>query len=117
METRFSKELRDAMSSARDAAPAKPHRLRVLANGQVFVLRQMEKDGFAVDLDTVPRLPGRVDVFDGSHHLFQCLIVATHEEAGMMWYDFKRATRVATAAALDFVKEPHTDGQRLPPPA
>jgi len=116
MEPTFSKEIRDALDTARRLTSQKSSRLRVMANDRVFALDAMWKTGFAIDLADAPRLRGRVDVFEGSHHLFQCLIVANREEQGKMCYDFKRATPVATGAALDFVKEPTADVPRLPRP-
>ncbi|WP_370400089.1 hypothetical protein [Sulfitobacter sp. JB4-11] len=117
METTFSKELSDALDTARRMTMQKKSRLRALAGGKVFGVERMWKSGFAIDLADAPRLRGLVDVFDGSHHLFQCLIVASREEPGVMCYDFKRATPVATEAALDFVQEPKVDVLRLPRPA
>lgn len=117
METTFSKELNDALDAARRVATQKSSRLKVMAGDKVFALDRMWKTGFAIDLANAPRLRGRVDVFEGTEHLFQCLIVANHEEQGKMCYDFKRATPVATGAALDFVKEPMADVPRLPRPA
>ena len=117
METTFSKEIRDALDSARRLAAKQSTNLRVMANGKVFALDRMWKTGFAIDLQDAPHLRGRVDVFEGTDHLFQCLIVASREEPGVMCYDFKRATPVASGAALDFVKEPKVDLPRLPRPA
>ena len=37
-------------------------------------------------------------------HLFQCLVIANEEESNEMRFEFKRATAVADAPALDFVK-------------
>ena len=45
---------------------------------------------------------GLVDIYDGSIHMYQCLIVASEEEGGEMRYEFKRNTRAVQSAPLDF---------------
>lgn len=117
METTFSKEIREALDTARRVASQRATNRRVMVDGKVFAVGRMWKTGFAIDLADAPQLRGLVDIFEGTDHLFQCLIVANREERGMMCYDFKRATPVATSAPLDFVKEPHVDQPRLPRPA
>ncbi len=65
---------------------------------------RFENDGFTLDIDNAPKLRGLVDLFDGGKHLYQCLIVATEEQAGEMRYEFKRATLAADTAPVDFFK-------------
>jgi len=43
-----------------------------------------------------------VDLYDGSRHLYQCLIVASEEEGDEMRYEFKRNTPAVDSAPLDF---------------
>ena len=62
---------------------------------------RMWKTGFAMEAE-VPALRGFVDLYDGSIHLFQCLIVTSEEEGGERRYEFKRATAVSEKPALDF---------------
>ena len=62
----------------------------------------MWKTGFSILAEDAPKLRGLVDLYDGANHLFQCLIVKSEEDAGQMQYEFKRATAVVHAAALDF---------------
>lgn len=104
METVFSKEIQAGLDAARLANLRKSSRLRLDVDGDVHPVLRMWKTGFAVDATDAPNLRGLVDLYDGANHLFQCLIVAGEEEAGEMQYEFKRATAVANAAALDFVK-------------
>jgi hypothetical protein len=47
-----------------------------------------------------------VDLYDGTKHLYQCLIVASEEEAGEMRYEFKRNTRAEDKVPLDFEQAP-----------
>ena len=97
MTTFLPKEVQAGLDSARLNSLKKASRLRVL---------RMWKTGFSVDASTAPYLRGYVDLYDGAVHLFQCLIVASDEEAGEMNYEFKRATAVADKPALDFEKSP-----------
>ena len=107
MEAVFSKEIQAGLDAARLAGLRKASRLRINLDGQVYPVLRMWKTGFAVAADDAPYLRGLVDLHDGANHLFQCLIIAAEEEAGEMQYEFKRATAVAHAAALDFEKAVH----------
>ncbi|WP_298839776.1 hypothetical protein [uncultured Roseobacter sp.] len=101
MESVLSKEIQAGLDKARADAARKSSRLRVdIGDKQVPVLR-MWKTGFATELGG-SSLRGFVDLYDGSIHMFQCLIVAAEEAPGEMLYEYKRATAVADKAALDF---------------
>jgi hypothetical protein len=50
-------------------------------------------------------LRGLVDVYDGSRHVFQCLIMASSEENGQRVYEFKRSTAVRDTAPLDYWRD------------
>jgi hypothetical protein len=102
METVLSKEIQAGLDAARLARLRKSSRLRIDVDGSVHPVLRMWKTGFAIEAENAPHLRGLVDLYDGANHLFQCLIVAADEEAGEMQYEFKRATAVAAAAALDF---------------
>ena len=104
MEAVFSKEIQAGLDAARLAGLRKASRLRINVDGNVHPVLRMWKTGFAVAAQDAPHLRGLVDLYDGANHLFQCLIVAGEEETGEMQYEFKRATAVASAAALDFEK-------------
>ncbi|QBF29991.1 hypothetical protein [Thalassococcus sp. S3] len=105
MSTYLPKEVQDGLQAARLAGLKKTSRLRVSAGDEVFPVLRMWETGFAVEAAEVPRLRGLVDLFSGSHHLYQCLIVADEEEAGEMRYAFKRNTAPQQNAALDFYRE------------
>lgn len=102
MEEVLSKELRAGLNAARISRVRKASRLRLDLDGRLVPVLRLGKSGFAVAIDDAPSLPGLVDLYDGARHLFQCLIVASEESGGEMWYEFKRATPVAAAAPLDF---------------
>ena len=106
MTTFLPKEVQAGLDSARLSSLKKASRLRVNIDGVTHPVLRMWKTGFSVDASTAPYLRGYVDLYDGAIHLFQCLIVASDEEAGEMNYEFKRATAVADKPALDFEKSP-----------
>jgi len=101
VEAVFSKEIQDGLDKARISAMKKSSRLRVNLGTKVLPVLRMWKTGFALEADA-PALRGFVDLYDGSVHLFQCLIVTSEEESGERRYEFKRATAVCEKPAVDF---------------
>ncbi|MEM9426379.1 MAG: hypothetical protein AAGA06_06725 [Pseudomonadota bacterium] len=94
--------LREELELARKRKLRKKSRMRVKAGNLHFTILRHWDTGFALDAEDAPRLRGLVDVFDGTRHLSQCLIVASEEEAGEMVYEFKRATPHTEKPALDY---------------
>ncbi len=108
MSTYYSAEVQAGLDAARKKALKQRHRLRVEAGGlSVRVVRFLD-DGFTLDAETAPRLPGLVNLYDGSKHISQCLVVATDEEDGEMHYEFKRATPVTDQAPVDYYQSEPT---------
>jgi hypothetical protein len=102
MSTYLPQEVRDGLEQARKKALRKASRLRVLVGeDQVPILRFGDSE-FAVDLANAPSLRGFVDIYDGARHLYQALILASHEDGEQMVYEFKRMTATAEKAALDY---------------
>lgn len=100
------KEVRDGLEAARKRAQRNKSRLRVQVGDAVYPVLRFWHDGFALDADMSPgKLRGLVDIYDGSRHIFQCLIMATSIENGELVCDFKRATAVTGKAALDFWRD------------
>ncbi|WP_270731974.1 hypothetical protein [Shimia sp. Alg240-R146] len=102
MSTFLPPDVQAGLDAARKKALKQRHRLRVEANGRSFRVIKFEDDGFTLDIQDAPHLRGLVDVFDGGNHLYQCLIVASSEEADEMRYDFKRHTLATDQAPVDF---------------
>tara|TARA_R110002012_G_scaffold16187_1_gene62916 strand:- start:127 stop:477 length:351 start_codon:yes stop_codon:yes gene_type:complete len=105
MTTYLSRELREGLAAARKLAQKRKSRLRLDVDGKVYPVLRVWDGGFAMDLNDAPHLRGVVDLYDGGRHLSRCLIVASEEQEDEMWFDFKRSTRVADRAALDFVRD------------
>jgi hypothetical protein len=100
------KEVREGLEAARKKDIKRKSRLRVQVGEAVFPVLRFWSDGFALDADLSPRqLRGLVDVYDGSRHILQCLIMASGIENGELVCDFKRATAVTGKAALDFWRD------------
>jgi hypothetical protein len=100
----LSKEVLEGLELARKLALKKNARMRVRVDDQVFPVLDFTETGFALDIDNAPKLRGLIDLYEGPRHLYQCLIMASEEDGGLMRYEFKRATSVSETAPLDFVR-------------
>lgn len=121
MEISVSKEIQAGLDAARVESLRKSSKLWIEVDGVQHKVLRHWATGFSLDAATAPHLRGLVDLHDGAVHLFQCLIVAGQEEGGEMQFEFKRATKVADKAALDFESSREApagllthDGQRTP---
>lgn len=98
-------EVREGLEQARKAALIKKSRLRVHVGDAVYPVLRFWDGGFALDAETAPQLRGLVDLYHGGVHLYQCLIVASHEENGEIAFEFKRSTAAVDRAPLDFFRD------------
>ncbi len=98
------KEVREGLEMARKRDLLKKSRLRVHIGDAVFPVLKLWENGFTLDAEEARSLRGLVDLYDGSRHLYQCLIVASQEDNGQMIYEFKRNTAVADRPALDYAR-------------
>lgn len=114
MTTYLPQDVRDGLDAARLADLRKRNRLRVLTGGQTWPLLRLWRSGFSVEAAVVPPLRGLVDIYDGTNHLYQCLIVASEEEAGEMRYEFKRHTAATDKPPLDHFRGPDAPIGLLP---
>ncbi len=94
--------VREALRSAERAALLRKSRLTVVSGTARHRVLRMWSRGFAVAAEDVPPLRGLVDLYEGSHHLCQALIVTDRDEDGERVYEFKRSTAAADSAPLDF---------------
>lgn len=107
-------EVREGLEAARRRDARRASRLRVQVGAAVYPVLRLWDDGMALDPGLAPHLRGLVDVFDGSRHIFQCLIVASSVEGGELVCGFKRSTPVTDRAALDFWKDENAPMGFLP---
>ena len=61
-------------------------------------IRKLWPHGFALDAEDTERLPGRVDIYRGAEHMYQCLVIAGDVDDDQRIFFFKRATDVRTCA-------------------
>lgn len=104
----LSKEVREGLDAARAQDRNRKSRLRVQVGGAVFPVLRFWHDGMVLDGKLTPHLRGLVDVYDGSRHIFQCLIVASVTDGDELICDFKRSTIVDDRAPVDFVRDENT---------
>lgn len=114
MDAMLSKEIQAGLDAARQRSIKAASRLRVEVDGRRIPVLRLEPSGFVVASKDAPHVRGLVDLHDGAQHLLQCLVVAGEEDRGEMRYDFKRATPVMAAAALDFEQSTHAPAALIP---
>lgn len=107
MTTYVPKAVQEALDAARVSGLKKKSRLRVAVDDGYFPVLRTWENGFSVEEEFIPQLRGLVDIYDGSRHVSQCLIVASEAEGGEMRYEFKRETAAADTAPLDFYRPPN----------
>lgn len=100
------KEILEGLRQARKRDLERKNRLRLHVGDDVYPILRLWDGGFSMDAENAPNLRGFVDIYDGSRHLYQCLIVCSSLENGERIYDFKRQTAVVDAPAKDYFAEP-----------
>ena len=108
------KEVREGLEAARKRALRRKNRLRAVADDVSFPVLRLWDEGFALDSENAPQLRGMVDLYDGARHLYQCLVIASAEEAGEMRYEFKWHRAVSDTPPLDFARDESAPVALLP---
>lgn len=98
----LSNEVRAGLDAARKMAQVRRSRLRVHVGTETYPIVRYWQNGFAIDATHTSHLRGLVDIYDGSRHLTQCLIMASTIENGDLVCEFKRNTMAMDEAPLDF---------------
>lgn len=114
MTTYLPKEVAEGLNAARLKDLKRKSRLRVVVDDEVFPILRFWQTGFSMEPGRAPRLRGLVDLYDGSQHLWQCLIITAAEEDGEIKYEFKRQTAAMPGPALDFVRAENAPVGYLP---
>ncbi|MGQ0566311.1 MAG: hypothetical protein ACT4OK_14745 [Gemmobacter sp.] len=107
-------DVRDGLEVAQRRAAKRRSRLRVQVGEAVYPILRLMEDGMVIDAGMAPHLRGLVDIYDGSRHLCQALIVASTVENGELVCDFKRSTPVTDRPALDFWRDENAPVAFLP---
>lgn len=106
MTTFLPPEVQAGLDDARRRALRKSSRLRVRAGKDCFPVLKAWSQGFALDRSVAEHLRGRVELYDGSKLLSQCLIVASEEDGDLMLFEYKRMTEATGEQPLDFEQAP-----------
>ncbi len=114
MSVYLSREVREGMDLARKEAQRKSSRLRLRIGDQSFTILRLWDDGFALTDDAPAPPRGYADIYDGSRHLSQCLIVASGNEPGERHFEFKRATAAQDSAPRDYAPDDPAPAGLLP---
>ncbi|WP_422067211.1 hypothetical protein [Solirhodobacter olei] len=108
-------EVRAGLEAARKNDAKRRARLRVRVGEETYPVLRIWDRGFALDAEQVPHLRGLVDLYDGSRHLMQCLIVASVEDRGELVCDFKWSRVAADDPPVDFDKDENAPVALIPP--
>lgn len=108
------KELTEQLRLGQAARSRKRSRLRLRVGEADYPVLRLWADGMALEAGTVPALRGLVDIYDGSRHVLQCLIVASEIDAGELVCSFKWATAVTGKAPLDYWRDENAPVGYLP---
>jgi hypothetical protein len=99
------KEVREGLEAARKKAQQKKSRLRVHIGDNIYPVLRLWDEGFAMDADIAPNMRGLVDLYEGTIHLYQCLIITSEQVVGERVFEFKRSTAAVDHPPLDFYRE------------
>ncbi|WP_413877228.1 hypothetical protein [Albidovulum sp.] len=99
------KDVQEGLDAARKRDLKRRSRLRVLAGEEVYPILRFWGTGFSLDADQVQHIRGLVDIYDGTRHLYQSLIIASAVEAGELICTMKRSTAAHDAPPLDYVRD------------
>lgn len=105
MDAFLSKEVLQGLERARKQAQRKKNRLRLHVEDEIYPLLRISENGFEMEADSAPHLRGFVDIYDGSRHLSNCLVIHSELEGNIMRYEFKRNTNVTDSPAKDFAED------------
>jgi len=114
MTTFLPDDVRKGLEAARKRDQKRKNRLRVGDGPEAFPILRFKETEFALDRENAPQLRGLVDIFDGSRHLYQALIVTAAEDGDQMVYEFKRMTQARDSAPVDYQLDPATPVALLP---
>ena len=104
MDSFISQEVRAGLDQARKRAKKANNRLCVHVGDKAVRIVKTFDNGFAVNANAGAELRGLVNVYDGSKHLYQCLIVCAEQQGDEIHYEYKRTTDAGTQPPVDFVR-------------
>ena len=94
--------VKQGLEQARKTALRRSTRLCVHDGDDVYAIRRLWDGGFALDAAIAKKVRGRVEIYDGARHLYQCLIVDSADEGGERVFEFKWLHPVTDRPAVDY---------------
>ncbi len=92
------------LQAARRASIKRNNKLCVHDGDDVYRIRRFWEDGLSLDIEHGTKLRGRVEIYDGARHLYQCLITNSREDGEEAIFDLKWVHPVSATAPVDFVR-------------
>lgn len=102
METYLSAEVLAGLKKARMDDAVKKNRLRVHTGEDILPVFKLWEDGFSMLVDKAPHIRGFVELYDGSRHLLQCLVIQSEQDGDLVNFEFKRRTAVTKEPPKDY---------------
>lgn len=96
------KEVQQGLDLARKRDRKRRSRLRVHVGDDVYPVLKLSDDGFSLDRDNADHFRGLVDIYDGTRHLYQALVVASQDDGHARSFEFKRSTLASDTPPLDY---------------
>ncbi|MEJ6396938.1 hypothetical protein [Yoonia sp. 208BN28-4] len=97
--------VRKGLEGARKASLKLNTKLCVHDGNDVYRIVRMWDDGFALDSGVADKLRGRVEIYDGVRHLYQCLVIGSEAQGAEQVFEFKWLHPVSDRAPVDFVQD------------
>lgn len=98
-------DVRDGLAKARQKSLKRGDKLSVRDGDAVYRILRIWDGGFAISADVAPRLRGRVSIYDGARHVYQCLIIDSELSGDERIFDFKWVHHVPDGPPADFIRE------------
>lgn len=98
-------EVREGLKAARKASFKRNDRLCVHDGDDVYRIRRFWETGLSLNAEHGDKLRGRVEIYDGARHVYQCLIINSRQEGEEYIFDFKWLNPVTEQPAVDFVRQ------------
>jgi len=97
-------DVRLGLENARKASLRRNDRLCIHDGDDIYRIVRFWNDGVSIAGKHSDKLRGRVEIYDGARHVYQCLIENGRTENGECVFDFKWLHPVHEQPASDFVR-------------
>lgn len=98
-------DVRRGLEQARKQSVRRGDKLCVHDGDDVYRILRMWNDGFALEATGSERLRGRIEIYDGTRHLYQCLVISSEVSGDERQFTFKWQSAIPDRPPADFVRE------------